>query len=97
MITPAGPVTVDFDDLTLAPFGYDLAKLVVSLSMTYGALGSARITAALDAYNTATRHLPGVMPVTREQLMAWAEIHHILTSRYLGRAGYRHSWHAVRP
>ncbi len=97
LITPAGPVTVDFDDLTLAPFGYDLAKLVVSLSMTYGALGSARITAALDAYNTATRHLPGVMPVTREQLMAWAEIHHILTSRYLGRAGYRHSWHAVRP
>ena len=86
LITPAGPVTVDFDDLTLAPFGYDLAKLVVSLSMTYGALGSARITAALGAYNAATRHLPAVMPVTREQLMAWAEIHHILTSRYLGRA-----------
>ncbi len=37
------------------------------------------------------------MPVTWEQLMDWAEIHHILTSRYLGRAGYRHSWHAVRP
>ena len=28
LITPAGhPVTIDFDDLTLAPFGYDLAKL----------------------------------------------------------------------
>jgi hypothetical protein len=97
LITPAGPVTVDFDDLTLAPFGYDLAKLVVSLSMTCGALGSARITAALGAYNAATRRPPGVMPVTWEQLMAWAEIHHVLTARYLGRAGYRHGWHEVRP
>jgi Phosphotransferase enzyme family len=97
LITPTGPVTVDFDDLTLAPFGYDLAKLVVSLSMTYGALGSAQINAALGTYNAATRRLPGVMPVAREQLMAWAEIHHILTSRYLGRAGYRHGWHEVRP
>ena len=39
LITPDGlPVTIDFDDLTLAPFGYDLAKLVVTLAMTYGAL-----------------------------------------------------------
>ncbi len=42
LITPAGPVTVDFDDLTLAPFGYDLAKLVVTLAMTYGALDPRR-------------------------------------------------------
>lgn len=96
LITPAGPVTVDFDDLTLAPFGYDLAKLIVSLSMTFGALDSGQITVALDAYNATTRHLPGMVPVTWEELMAWAEIHHILTSRYLGRAGYQHGWHEVR-
>ena len=29
---------VDFDDLTLAPFGYDLAGLLVTASMTYGRL-----------------------------------------------------------
>ena len=54
LITPDGlPVTVDFDDLTLAPFGYDLAKLVVTLAMTYGALPGEQIAAALTAYNTA--------------------------------------------
>src|SRR5262249_15341303 len=39
LIVPSGrPVTIDTDDLTLAPFGYDLAKLVVTLSMTHGPL-----------------------------------------------------------
>ena len=36
LVTPSGPALVDFDDLTLAPFGYDLAKLVVSTAMTFG-------------------------------------------------------------
>jgi hypothetical protein len=37
LITRDGtPVTIDFDDLTLAPFGYDLAKLTVTLAMTHG-------------------------------------------------------------
>ncbi len=92
-----GPVTIDFDDLTLAPFGYDLAKLIVTLAMTYGPLPAARIAAALGAYNAATRHCRRLIPVTWEELMDWAEIHHILTSRYLGRAGYPHGWHEVRP
>jgi len=53
LITPDGlPVTIDFDDLTLAPFGYDLAKLVVTLAMTYGELPGEQIAAALFAYNT---------------------------------------------
>jgi Ser/Thr protein kinase RdoA (MazF antagonist) len=98
LITAAGTVMVDFDDLTLAPFGYDLAKLVVGLAMTHGALPATQIADALHAYHTAThRHLPGLAALTWGKLMAWAEIHHILTSRYLGRAGYRHSWHDIRP
>src|SRR6202044_86507 len=37
LIPPGRPrVPIDFDDLTLAPFGYDLAKLVVTLAMTHG-------------------------------------------------------------
>lgn len=97
LITPGGPVTVDFDGLTLAPFGYDLAKLVVTLSMTHGTLPTAQITRAIDAYNTATIHVAGLQPLTWRRLMAWAEIHHILTSRYLSRNGYQHSWHHLRP
>ena len=98
LITPAGPVTVDFDDLTLAPFGYDLAKLVVTLAMTHGALPARQITGAMDAYNAAAgRHRPGPGTLTWAELMAWAEIHHILTSGYLGRSGYWHSWHNLRP
>lgn len=90
--------TVDFDDLTLAPLGYDLAKLVVTLTMTYGRLPGALIPEALAAYN-ASVYSPGSQsgPVTPEELMTWAEIHHILTHRYQGRHGYRHNWHELRP
>jgi len=98
LITPQGPVTAGFDDLTLAPSGYDLAKLVATMAMAYGAIPARRISAAVDACNSAAaRHLPGTGVVTCAQVMACAEIHHILTSRYLGRGGYRHNWASVRP
>jgi non-canonical purine NTP pyrophosphatase (RdgB/HAM1 family) len=98
LITGQLATLVDFDCLTLAPFGYDLAKLLVSLVMTHGLVSPSAIARALAAYNTAItgppRHLPAV---TWRQLMDWAEIHHILTSVYNGRHGYRHSWHQLRP
>ena len=99
LITPDGlPVTVDFDDLTLAPFGYDLAKLVVTLAMTYGALPGEQIAAALCAYNTAAARQCAALPgVTWAELMNWAEIHHILTSRYAADGRYPRRWHEVRP
>jgi aminoglycoside phosphotransferase (APT) family kinase protein len=98
LITVSGPVTIDFDELTLAPFGYDLAKLVVTAAMTYGILPEALIGDALAAYNTgAGGHWSDMPAVTWEQLMDWAEIHHILTSRYAAGGRYRHSWHQVRP
>jgi ubiquinone/menaquinone biosynthesis C-methylase UbiE len=98
LITPTGPVTVDFDELTLAPFGYDLAKLVVTLAMTHGPLPARQVADAIDTYNAAARrHWPTARPVTWGMLMDFAEIHHILTARFLGRAGYRHSWHTMRP
>lgn len=92
LITPGGITIVDFDDLTLAPFGYDLAKLLVTTAMTYGGpLPMGLISQALDAYNQAAAH-----PCSRTRLADWLEIHHILTSPYLGRNGYAHSWHTVR-
>jgi hypothetical protein len=99
LVTPDGlPVTVDFDDLTLAPFGYDLAKLVVTLAMTYGALPGDQIAAALRAYNTAAARQCAALPgVTWAELMNWAEIHHILTSRYAADGRYPCRWHEVRP
>jgi Ser/Thr protein kinase RdoA (MazF antagonist) len=98
LVTPIGNlVTIDVDDLTLAPFGYDLAKLVVSLAMTYGPLPAPIVTNALTAYNTATaahgRALPGV---AWDELMNWAEIHHILTSRYAADGRYAYQWNEVR-
>jgi hypothetical protein len=99
LITPAGTlVTIDFDDLTLAPFGYDLAKLVVTLAMTHGPLPAALTAAALIAYNTATAAHSGALPgVTWDELMNWAEIHHILTSRYAADGRYAHQWNEARP
>ncbi|TQS41813.1 phosphotransferase [Cryptosporangium phraense] len=98
LITTDGPAVVDFDDLTLAPFGYDLAKLVVSLVMTYGSIAASAIHEALDAYNTAVVHAGGpASSATAYDLALYAEIHHVLTARYLHRNGYEHSWADTRP
>jgi hypothetical protein len=98
LITPAGPVLVDFDDLTLAPFGYDLAKLLLTTAMTYGRVPAALIGESLAAYNRAATAIIGThAQCGQSELAAWIEIHHILTSPYLGRNGYHHSWHTLRP
>lgn len=92
------PITVDFDDLTLAPFGYDLAKLIVALAMTHGPISARFIGRSLTLYNRAARrHHHAVGRVTPAQLLTWAEIHHVLTSPYQGRNGYTYSWHQMRP
>ncbi|MGH8965747.1 MAG: phosphotransferase, partial [Actinomycetes bacterium] len=86
-------VLVDFDVLTLAPAGYDLAKLIVTLTMTHGPLPNTQLQATRAAYNTALTDAPTrLRPVPWTALMTWANIHHILTSPYLGRGGYRHHW-----
>ena len=97
LITPAGtPVTIDFDDLTLAPFGYDLAKLIVTLAMTHGHISKATFTEALDAYNAAGKNRCATLPaVTPNELMNWAKIHHILSSRYAVDGRYPHRWNEV--
>jgi hypothetical protein len=94
LITRGGhPVTLDTDDLSLAPFGYDLAKLVVTLSMTYGCLPELWISQALNAYNSAAAvHHHGVGGTTMRILLEYAELHGILTAPYLGRGGYRRPW-----
>jgi aminoglycoside phosphotransferase (APT) family kinase protein len=99
LITSAGPVvTVDFDDLTLAPFGYDLAKLIVALAMTHGPLPAPLIAGALAAYNhTIASHGLAGHDVTWSELMGWAEIHFILTSRYAAADRYPCQWSEVRP
>lgn len=91
LISPNGISLVDFDDLTLAPFGYDLAKLILTTAMTHGSLPSGLTETALGAYNKASEH-----PCTRSRLADWLEIHHIFTSPYLGRNGYAYSWHTFR-
>lgn len=99
LITPTGgPVTLDVDDLTLAPFGYDLAKLVVGLAMTHGRPPMDALERALGAYNaSAARHASGLGCTTLVQLLGFAEIHNVFTAPYLGRGGYRYPWPAVRP
>lgn len=87
---------IDFDDLTLAPFGYDLAKLVVSTAMTHGHVSRALIENALDCYNSETTRIPNAY-CDLGRLQLYADIHHRRTSRYLGRHGYTHQWPEVRP
>lgn len=98
LISATGPVFIDFDDLTLAPFGYDLAKLLLTTAMTYGRLPAGLIRRSLAAYNRGVHQQPKSPPAcVLPDLIMWIEVHHILTSPYLGRHGYQHSWHTLRP
>jgi hypothetical protein len=97
VVSDSGPALVDFDDLTLAPFGYDLAKLIVSLAMTHGRLESAHVTAALTAYVYAVERSGGpANACSVDELRRFTELHHLLTAQYLRRNGYRHAWTDVR-
>lgn len=96
LLTDTGPAILDFDDLTLAPFGYDLAKLIVSTAMTHGHLDPRDIEAALAVYNTHTAPA-GDITCPMERLRAYTEFHHLCTARYLHHHGYSHAWPDVRP
>ncbi|MFE7300605.1 phosphotransferase [Streptomyces sp. NPDC057579] len=94
LITGDGTVfSIDTDDLTLAPFGYDLAKLIVTLIMTHGPIAPSGIAAALDGYNRAAAHHDAQLATTsRERLGNFLALHAVLTAPYVGRNGYRYRW-----
>lgn len=99
LITPdGGVVTIDFDDLTLAPPGYDLAKLIVTLAMTHGPVPASSISSALTSYNkAASAHFQPLPGPTAGKLANWAEVHYILTSRYAADGRYPYHWSQSRP
>lgn len=90
-----GPVLLDFDSLTLAPVGYDLAKLLVTTAMTDGQLPRSAVEEARTAYTQALGAGPAMCDL--RDIVVWCEFHHLLTHTYLGRHGYRHPWPTVRP
>ncbi|MFD4393606.1 phosphotransferase [Kitasatospora sp. NPDC058478] len=96
LITDTTVAVIDFDSLTLAPFGYDLAKIIVTIAMTAGPLPEDTIRRTVAAYNRhpEQRGLPGC---SWREFAAWCEFHHILTTPHHGTNGYRYSWHAIRP
>ncbi|WP_338932760.1 phosphotransferase [Streptomyces netropsis] len=91
LITTEGTIfTVDTDDLTLAPFGYDLAKLITTLVMTHGTIEPPVIEQALDLYNeAASRHDARLAATDLQRLHAFITLHVHLTAPYAGRNGYR--------
>lgn len=97
ILTETGPAIIDFDDLTLAPFGYDLAKLIVSTAMTYGQLDRQVVERALEIYIVHTASGLGDAVCLLEDVQIYAEFHHLCTARYMRRNGYRHAWPDVRP
>ncbi|WP_216893420.1 phosphotransferase [Nocardia alni] len=93
-MTDSGLAVIDFDDLTLAPFGYDLGKLIVSSAMTHGRPDPVVVSDVLDAYND---RLPAGATCSVQRLRLYTYIHHELTSRYLHQHGYRYLWPDVSP
>ncbi|WP_413101971.1 phosphotransferase [Streptomyces sp. Inha503] len=86
-------VAVDTDDLSLAPMGYDLAKLIATLHLTYGPLTDQDVNAALLAYNAAAgSHNARLGTTDRERLGDFLSLHAVLNAPYVGRNGYRYSW-----
>jgi Ser/Thr protein kinase RdoA (MazF antagonist) len=83
-------VHVDFDDLTLAPAGYDLAKLVVTYAMSHGE--RPRAEQILSVYNDAA----GVELCTATEFVLWMELHHLLTFRYVADGRYAYNWPSLR-
>jgi hypothetical protein len=92
LLTGNGTIfTIDTDDLTLAPFGYDLAKLVATLTMTYGEIHPACIERALQIYNrAAAQHDARLGTTTLERLEEFLALHEVLNAPYAGRNGYRY-------
>ncbi|GED88868.1 phosphotransferase [Streptomyces sp. 6-11-2] len=85
-------VAVDTDDLSLAPMGYDLAKLIATLHLTYGPLTDQAVNTALLAYNAAARRHDARLGTTdRGRLDSFLGLHAVLTAPYVGRNGYRYS------
>jgi hypothetical protein len=97
LLTDDGVAIIDFDDLTLAPFGYDLAKLIISAAMTYGRLELGAVSTALTTYNAQTAAAGGDLHCPLDRLFAYTEIHWMLTERYLGYGHYRYAWPDVHP
>ncbi|GAA2342126.1 phosphotransferase [Dactylosporangium salmoneum] len=93
IITTAGDiVTVDTDDLSLAPMGYDLAKLIATLHLTYGPLADRAVNDALFAYNEAAGGYGAQLGATdRRRLDDFLTLHAVLTAPYIGHNGYRWS------
>lgn len=81
---------VDFDDLTLAPAGYDLAKLLLSWAMTHGRRPP--MSQLIATYNGAARG--GLC--SYEELALWMELNDVLTRRYRSTNRYVHSWSEMR-
>ncbi len=72
--------------------GYDLAKLIVTLHLTYGPLPDQAVTDALLAYNAAAlRHDARLGTTDRNQLDSSLALHAVLTAPYIGRNGYHYS------
>ncbi|MFI5662251.1 phosphotransferase [Streptomyces sp. NPDC051684] len=85
-------VAVDTDDLSLAPMGYDLAKLIATLHLTYGPLTDGAVANALIAYNAAARRHGARLGTTdRGRLDGFLALHAVLTAPYVGRNGYHYS------
>lgn len=97
ILTDDGVAIIDFDDLTLAPFGYDLAKLVVSAAMTQGHLDPHLLERTLDIYNTRTAAVGADAVCELRRFQLYTEVHHRLTAHYLDQHGYHHAWPDVRP
>jgi hypothetical protein len=91
-------LVIDFDDLTLAPTGYDLAKLIVSHSLTTGESVERFALSLLRRYEAGYRRTCGVSSAcSADALQLWIDVNEALTKKYIGRNGYRCSLSITKP
>lgn len=88
---------VDFDVVTLAPPGYDLAKLVLSGALTWGVLDFHPLDLLSEYVEAACDELGAERRVDPDWFHVWLELHWMLTARYVAPTRYGFSWPDYRP
>jgi hypothetical protein len=86
---------VDFDTLTVAPAGYDLAKLLLTVMMRRGNGSAGLVRRCLGVYN-AELCVKGGAPCGADRLLLFMELHWLLTMPYMAKNGYQVPWPALR-
>ncbi|MQB08167.1 hypothetical protein DXT91_29470 [Agrobacterium tumefaciens] len=88
-----GAFIIDFDTITLAPFGYDFAKLLLTDAVKSHSLEQQRVAGALMQY----RWTPACGALSANLMLMFMDIHWIMAQPFRRKNSYQVDWAVLRP